>query len=195
MERTIKAGARQYEAFAGDTVYMGDYKAPENELEAGYEAYHFKGFDMLPIRNFVVQTGKALEENPALNGEVGNVTLHKNIMNYGHECGALAMPTIIMYNNVEKCYYGMELWYEDAAYKKYGVTRYDANGRYLSRKFITISNKDNRVDNEFTTCNKKLHSFVFEMIRQCKERGYKLEVKPYETLGVNPYYNGVYYTA
>mgnify|MGYP004573776135 CR=1 FL=1 len=181
MERMIKAGSKKYEAFAGNVVYMGDYKAPEDELKAGYEAYHFKGFDMLPIKNFVVQTGKALEENPALDGEAGVLTVYNNVLNYGHECGALAMPTIIMYNNVEKCYYGLELWYEEKDYKKYGITRYDENGRYLSRRFITINN-DGTVDKEFTTCNKKLYNFVFEMIRQCKERDYKLEVKQYEEL-------------
>ena len=179
MERMIKAGSKKYDAFAGNVVYMGDYEAPEDELWAGYEAYHYKGFDMLPITNFVVQAGTALGENPALQGDIAGLTLYSNVKNYGHECGALAMPTIIMYNNVEKCYFGLELWHEGNDYKKYAITRYDENGRYLSRRFITINN-DNTVDKEFTTCNKKLYNFVFEMIRQCRVRGFKFEIKSYE---------------
>lgn len=95
MERTIKAGA---------VVYMGDYEAPEFDKEL--EAYNFKGFDMLPIKSFVVQTGKALVENPSLNNDgAGNVTLDNNVRHYGHYCGALAMPTIIMYNSDTRCYH------------------------------------------------------------------------------------------
>lgn len=189
MERTIKAGARQYEAFAGEVVYMGDYEAPEfdKELEVGYEAYNFKGFDMLPIKSFVVQTGKALVENPSLNNDgAGNVTLDNNVRHYGHYCGALAMPTIIMYNSDTRCYYGLELLNHDTRGNDYSVTRYDAKGRYTSRRFISILN-DNTVDEKYTTCNKKLYDFVFKMIAECKSNGHELKVRPYLCIGSRGY--------
>lgn len=190
MERTIKAGARQYEAFAGEVVYMGDYEAPEfdKELEVGYGAYNFKGFDMLPIKNFVVQTGKALTENPALNddGGVSNVTLDNNVRHYGHYCGALAMPTIIMYNSENKCYYGLELLNQNNNSSDYSVTRYDDNGRYTSRRYISIL-KDNTVDEKYTTCSKKLYDFVFKMIAECASNNYELKVRPYLCVGSRGY--------
>ena len=190
MERTIKAGARQYEAFAGKVVYMDDYEAPEldKETEATYDAFRFKGFDMLPIGSFVVQTGKALNDNPALNrdDDAGNLTLWNNVRKYKHECGALTIPHIIMYNEDKKCYYGLEyIGYNEDHHNGYKLAKYDANGRFTGSRLVDID-KEHKITDE-STCSKGVHEFVYEMISEYEKNGHQMQSRPYIAIVGNQY--------
>lgn len=159
MERTIKAGARQYEAFAGKVVYMHDYEAPEYELDAPCYKFRWRGFDLLPIDNFIIQTGKPASENPVFKEKLGDLVVYQNEKQYGCACGALAIPDIILYNEDKKCYYGLQFFGDAEQPSSGGITRYDENGRYLSRRYIKFD-KSGCINEELTTCNKELYDFV-----------------------------------
>ena len=67
LDRKIKPGDKMYEPFTDRIVYFWDYTIPEDDMSASYEEFRFKGFDMLPITNSIVQTGKSfdyIKQNP-----------------------------------------------------------------------------------------------------------------------------------
>lgn len=156
---------KKYKPFTDKVVYFWDYKFPDDEMNAPYDAFRFKGFDMLPITNSIVQIGKSFDYRPGCDFSLSELVYKNNMEKYGHACGAMCVPNIVMYNNDMQCYYG--LGYESGGINGityYIVIKYDENGRYISSRRAVV--RDYKVIEEKSTCNKKLHGFIIDMIRE-----------------------------
>lgn len=171
MGEILKSHAKErYEMKRGRIIVFNEYKIVKKKSISEYVSkdFRFNGFYFIAWRNELMQSGKL------------NITKDEaehNIKLYGHEVGKLMVPTIVQYNEFERCYYGLHkavIINKDTTPEYVGsskilkghceLLKYDEAGHVISIRSIVIDNNGEVVSAE-SKCNKSLIGFINNLVK------------------------------
>ncbi|MBO5389440.1 MAG: hypothetical protein J6A59_15160 [Lachnospiraceae bacterium] len=169
-----KCGAKKYKAFTDEVIYFWDYTPPIDDINACYEDFRHNGFDLLYFTNSVVQNGR-YKCNTSGSEQMLELTYKQNYERYGFGVGAVLIPSVVIYNTYDECYYGLCNYGGSLCDYLHGeciITKYDEFGHLISSRTAYI--QGNKFIKEKSTCNKNLGEFIENAAKLFNDSPYQL---------------------